>query len=58
MNYRLTASNGNGHGIHSPFISQFISRVLNDKIQYDAYEKIANLRLEDGCNVVDFLVSS
>ena len=42
--YYVTASNGKGHGVHSPFIFQFIKKVLNDKDQYPAYEKVEGLR--------------
>jgi predicted O-methyltransferase YrrM len=42
--YYLTASNGSGHGTHSPFIFEFISKVLKDRQQYPAYNKIELLR--------------
>ena len=44
FHYIFTASNGRGHGIHSPFIFQFITRVLNDKKHDEAYEKAETLR--------------
>jgi predicted O-methyltransferase YrrM len=44
LRYYISASNGKGHGIHSPFIFHFITRVLNDKQPYAAYEKVENLR--------------
>src|SRR5262245_52808367 len=44
LQYYLTASNGKGHGTHSPFVFNFITRVLNDKEEYEAYEKIESLR--------------
>ena len=34
LNYYLTASNGKGHGMHSPFIFHFITKVLKDKQHY------------------------
>lgn len=40
LNYILTASNSKGHGMHSPFVYHFITKVLNDKTQYPAYNKI------------------
>ena len=40
FHYYLTASNGKGHGIHSPFVFEFITNILNDKKQYDCYDKI------------------
>ncbi len=44
LRYYLTASNGKGHGIHSPFIYEFVSRVLNDKRDFYAYVAIEELR--------------
>ncbi|MES1217721.1 MAG: class I SAM-dependent methyltransferase [Bacteroidota bacterium] len=44
--YSLTASNGKGHGIHSPFVFDFIKNVLNDKKEYPEYEMIEDLRQE------------
>jgi predicted O-methyltransferase YrrM len=48
--YYFTASNGKGHGIHSPFVYDFIENVLNDKKQYAYYlliEKQRKLLLAD-----------
>jgi len=42
--YYLTATNGRGHGIHSPFIFDFIKKVLNDKNYYPAYDGVEQLR--------------
>lgn len=44
LQYYLHASNGKGHGIHSPFVFSFIKFVLNDKKSYAAYEQIESLR--------------
>lgn len=44
LRFYLTASNGKGHGIHSPFVFDFIERVLNDDRQFYAYRQIENLR--------------
>ena len=44
LNYYFTASNGKGHGIHSPFIFEFITKVLNDKTIYPAYDEVEDLR--------------
>ncbi len=44
LNYYLTASNGKGHGMHSPFIFHFITKVLNDQQHYPAYDIVENLR--------------
>lgn len=44
LDYFLKSSNGRGHGIHSPFIFQFITGVLNDKHQYGEYKIVENLR--------------
>jgi predicted O-methyltransferase YrrM len=42
--YLLTASNGKGHGIHSPFVYHFIAGILNDKRKYPAYTVVEGLR--------------
>ena len=44
LRYYLTASNGKGHGVHSPFVFEFITNVLNDKKQYDCYPAIEKQR--------------
>ncbi len=44
INYYLRASNGKGHGIHSPFVFEFVTEVLNDNRQFYAYEQIEQLR--------------
>jgi predicted O-methyltransferase YrrM len=44
LHYYLTAANGRGHGIHSPFVFDFITRVLNDRQNYPAYAPIEELR--------------
>lgn len=44
IRYYLTASNGKGHGVHSPFVYEFITHVLNDDKQYDAYQQVEHLR--------------
>ena len=42
--YYVTAKNGKGHGVHSPFVFDFIIHVLNDKKKYDSYRKIESVR--------------
>ncbi len=44
LHYYLYASNGKGHGTHSPFVFDFITHVLNDKKKYDCYETIEAAR--------------
>jgi predicted O-methyltransferase YrrM len=44
LHYYLTSSNGKGHGIHSPFIFNFISKILIDKHHYPEYDIVENLR--------------
>lgn len=44
LQYWWHASNGKGHGVHSPFVFEFICKVLNDKKQYDCYTTIEQLR--------------
>jgi len=44
LRYYLGASNGRGHGLHSPFVFDFVTRVLNDGQSYPAYEAVEALR--------------
>ena len=44
LHYWLTASNGKGHGIHSPFVFDFVQHVLNDRTIYPAYSIIEQKR--------------
>lgn len=48
--YLLKASNGRGHGIHSPFVFSFIKNVLNAKTQGDWVDKIEKYRAHLSCN--------
>lgn len=59
LKYYFTASNGKGHGTHSPFIFEFITKILDDKTVYPGYSKVERLRdqlLKDKTilNVEDF----
>jgi predicted O-methyltransferase YrrM len=40
LNYFIKASNGRGHGVHSPFVYNFITRVLRDHTKHDFYKTI------------------
>ncbi len=42
--YYISASNSKGHGIHSPFVFEFIKFVKNDKRHYTCYHEIEKLR--------------
>ena len=44
LHYYFTASNGKGHGVHSPFVFELINKVLKDKKQYDCYSVIEKQR--------------
>ena len=44
LKHWITASNGKGHGMHSPFVFEFITKILNDKKIYPEYEKVEALR--------------
>jgi predicted O-methyltransferase YrrM len=44
LQYWWKAANGRGHGTHSPFVFQFITKVLNDRSHYPAYDKVESLR--------------
>lgn len=42
--YFILASNGRGHGIHSPFVYELVREVLNDNRNYYAYGRIEAVR--------------
>jgi predicted O-methyltransferase YrrM len=44
IHYYITASSGKGHGIHSPFIFDFVVNVLNDNRHFYSYDIIESLR--------------
>jgi predicted O-methyltransferase YrrM len=44
FSHLLHASNGKGHGTHSPFVFQFISEVLNDRKEYPEYNKVEGFK--------------
>jgi predicted O-methyltransferase YrrM len=53
--YKLRAANEKGHSIHSPFVFEFVTRVLNDKKKYPEYKRAEALRkhfLKDTSNVI------
>jgi predicted O-methyltransferase YrrM len=44
LKYQFYASNGKGHGVHSPFVFTLIKEVLNDQRFFYAYQPIENCR--------------
>ncbi len=44
LQFYASAANSSGHGIHSPFVFDFILHVLQNKCFYYAYEEIEKLR--------------
>ncbi len=44
LNYLIKASNGKGHGIHSPFVFEFVTKVKNGKKDYQTYRAIESVR--------------
>lgn len=44
LHYWLDASNGKGHGIHSPFVFEFVTNILNDRTRYPVYNEVEALR--------------
>ena len=44
LHYYFSASNGKGHGIHSPFVFDFVTNILRDKTQYDCFTAIEAAR--------------
>ena len=55
LHYYITASNGKGHGVHSPFVFEFIANILQDKKEYDYYsaiEKQRQMLLQDNTLII------
>jgi predicted O-methyltransferase YrrM len=46
LNYLLTASNGKGHGIHSPFVFDFVTKVKNGTKDEKVYGEIESIRAQ------------
>ncbi len=46
VRYLLRASNGRGHGIHSPFVFDFVTSVLNDRSWPHTFDRIEGYRKE------------
>jgi predicted O-methyltransferase YrrM len=46
LHYYLSASNSKGHGVHSPFVYNFIKNVLNNKKTHACFHSIEKLRKE------------
>lgn len=46
LNYYLSASNNKGYGIHSPFVFEFVTKVLNDDRQFYCFKTIEALRAQ------------
>jgi predicted O-methyltransferase YrrM len=44
LSYYITSQSGKGHGVHSPFVFDFIKNVLKDKTKYPEYNKIERER--------------
>ncbi len=44
VHYLFNAENGKGHGVHSPFVFDFITHVLRDRKTYECYATIENQR--------------
>lgn len=44
LQYYITAANGKGHGVHSPFVFDFVTNVLNDKREFYAFSGIEAMR--------------
>ena len=46
LQYYFHAKNGHGHGIHSPFVFEFVDKVLLDKNKYTEFDSIEGRRAE------------
>jgi predicted O-methyltransferase YrrM len=44
LNYKLFSGHKYGHGIHSPFVFEFITSVLNDRSRYKEYDEVEKIR--------------
>jgi predicted O-methyltransferase YrrM len=44
LQYYFTASNSKGHGVHSPFVFDFIINVINDNRHFYAYDTVERVR--------------
>lgn len=55
--YYIHAANSKGHGMHSPFVFEFITKVLNDFTKYDDYEVVENLRKQLLADNTELLVN-
>ncbi len=44
LKYKLFARHRKGHGIHSPFVFQLLTRIIEDNTKYPAFEEIEELR--------------
>lgn len=44
IHYYFTSANGKGHGVHSPFVFDFIKNVLSNKSPIDGFAEIENAR--------------
>lgn len=44
IRYKVQSSNGKGHGVHSPFVFNFITQILNDKRSFYSFNAIESLR--------------
>ena len=44
LKYYITSANGKGHGIHSPFVFEWVTKVAGDKKNYPVYDGIEKLR--------------
>jgi predicted O-methyltransferase YrrM len=48
LNYKLFSGHKYGHGIHSPFVFEFITTVLNDRFRYKEYGEVEKIRRKFG----------
>jgi predicted O-methyltransferase YrrM len=44
LGYYITSANGKGHGIHSPFVFEFVTKILRDTFVYPEYQQVNSLR--------------
>lgn len=44
IKYKIFSGHKYGHGIHSPFVFDLITKVFNDKFRYEAYDEVEKVR--------------
>lgn len=54
--YYVHAANSKGHGVHSPFVFEFITKVMNDLTSYEDYKTVEDIRKKLLADTTEILV--